>query len=35
METYSRSKKMPDYVTNTTSVVYPLLVDGKEVMEES
>jgi hypothetical protein len=26
---------MPDYVTNTTSVVYPLLVDGKEVMEES
>lgn len=31
---YTSAKIMPDYVNNNTSVVFPLIVDGKEISEE-
>lgn len=31
---YTSARIMPDYVNNNTSVVFPLIVDGKEISEE-
>jgi hypothetical protein len=34
MEKYASSRIMPDYVNNNTSVVFPLVVEWKEISEE-